>query len=442
MKLSAHCDVMDSNPTANRTLEDLRMSVAGLYERNACEGYSPLEDAHYCYVKPSPKKYPFQWFWDTFFHVFVLTSMGMNEVAQRNIRSLFLLQRDDGFVGHMIFWKRVFPTHLWDVLQAHPTWRQLRPHMSAVLQPCFAAQALERLQTAQPDPMFVGEMLPSIESYIEYVWLERRIEESGLLSIISPVESGMDYKPSFDGELGCKDCGHGKLLYRSATRADLRNFLRGYDVDRIRNARGSFIVQETTFNVAFALDLLALARLERAAGQHEEAAITEERASRLQAAIFEHLYDPEREAFFDHARGTRIPVLTVTTFFPLALPDCPAAIADRVLQRYFDDPASFALPYPLPTVPQSEPSFLQEDTWFLWRGPTWMMPNWLVHRALCTRGDRARAERLLRSSFALIERGGFREYYDPITGEGRGERDFTWAGLVLDMQRTHNEHFG
>jgi len=29
---------------------------------------------------------------------------------------------------------------------------------------------------------------------------------------------------------------------------------------------------------------------------------------------------------------------------------------------------------------------------------------------------------------------GFREYYNPFTGEGMGARGFTWGGLVLDME--------
>jgi hypothetical protein len=30
-------------------------------------------------------------------------------------------------------------------------------------------------------------------------------------------------------------------------------------------------------------------------------------------------------------------------------------------------------------------------------------------------------------------RVGFREYYDPIHGDGLGAKDFTWSGLLIDM---------
>ena len=30
-------------------------------------------------------------------------------------------------------------------------------------------------------------------------------------------------------------------------------------------------------------------------------------------------------------------------------------------------------------------------------------------------------------------REGLREYYDPLTGEGLGARDFAWTSLILEM---------
>lgn len=115
------------------------------------EGYSALLDAHYCYVMPSRNRYQFQWFWDTCFHVFILCSLGEVEIAKRNMFSLFRMQEDDGFVGHMIFWKQVLPHRLSDVLQARPKFQTLRPHMSALVQPPLVAQAVKRIyETSHP----------------------------------------------------------------------------------------------------------------------------------------------------------------------------------------------------------------------------------------------------------------------------------------------------
>ena len=61
------------------------------------------------------------------------------------------------------------------------------------------------------------------------------------------------------------------------------------------------------------------------------------------------------------------------------------------------------------------------------------MNNWFLFYAMKSRGFDAQADRLRRSLHGLIERGGFREYYDPYTGEGHGAHDFTWSGLLVDM---------
>lgn len=39
----------------------------------------------------------------------------------------------------------------------------------------------------------------------------------------------------------------------------------------------------------------------------------------------------------------------------------------------------------------------------------------------------------------LIGKSGFREYYNPFTGEGYGAHDFTWSGLVADMMAMERE---
>jgi hypothetical protein len=44
-----------------------------------------------------------------------------------------------------------------------------------------------------------------------------------------------------------------------------------------------------------------------------------------------------------------------------------------------------------------------------------------------------RLRRLRRSLSTLVEKSGFRKYYDPISGEGRGALEFTWSGLIVDM---------
>jgi hypothetical protein len=44
------------------------------------------------------------------------------------------------------------------------------------------------------------------------------------------------------------------------------------------------------------------------------------------------------------------------------------------------------------------------------------------------------AEELRRRTLALVDNGGFSEYFSPLTGDGYGADDFSWtAALVLDL---------
>jgi hypothetical protein len=34
---------------------------------------------------------------------------------------------------------------------------------------------------------------------------------------------------------------------------------------------------------------------------------------------------------------------------------------------------------------------------------------------------------------AAVAREGLREYYDPMTGEGMGAREFAWSALIMEL---------
>jgi glycogen debranching enzyme len=72
-----------------------------------------------------------------------------------------------------------------------------------------------------------------------------------------------------------------------------------------------------------------------------------------------------------------------------------------------------------------------------WRGPVWLVINYMIADGLPAAGERDVAEKITRSSLDLITRSGFAEYYDPLSGEPCGGSRFTWtAAMVIEFLGT------
>lgn len=427
----------DARHSAAPALGEIPERLRQLLLHNTKEGYSRLLNRHYCYVAPALGTYQYQWFWDACFHVIMFARLGELELAKRDLRSLFEMQEDNGFVGHMIYWKRALPHHVADVIQSRPSLRAVRPHMSALIQPPVAARALLALYEACGDRVFLGELYAKIRRYHEWLASNRDFDGDGLLSIISPFESGMDWKPTYDAVLGhaprtTPSRFRGSSLYWKVMAVDASNFLCGYDLPRIRR-RHRFIVKDAGFNAMYACDLQAMESLARIIG--DDPGHFARRRAKLAEGMMKVLYDPATQAFLDvqEPGSRRIPVLTPTIFFPLAIDLIPQEVAAAVVARHLRAGGPFDLPWPLPTVDVHDPAFHRGQTPFLWRGPTWALVNWFLYKTFAARGMSSLADSLRTSLAGLVARSGFREYYDPVSGEGLGAREFTWSGLLIDM---------
>jgi hypothetical protein len=100
------------------------------------------------------------------------------------------------------------------------------------------------------------------------------------------------------------------------------------------------------------------------------------------------------------------------------------------LLRHLTNPDEFWLRFPIPSLPRSSRYFRAEPQGLLWRGPTWMNGNWLIVQGLRRHGYGELADAVARSSRELAERSGFWEYYNPLTGVGGGEKDFSGSALA------------
>jgi len=166
--------------------------------------------------------------------------------------------------------------------------------------------------------------------------------------------------------------------------------------------------------------LRALARLCRIAGFPEgEAYECEQRYVRVRDALVAKCWDEEAAAFWDLSglrSETPQKVLTFSIFFPIILPDLDRKIVRALVERHLLNEKEFWLPYPIPTVAATEPSF--DPAWktnTTWRGPTWVNVNWYLYWGLRQHGFEDVAEELRSRTISMIASGGVREFFDPRT---------------------------
>jgi len=108
--------------------------------------------------------------------------------------------------------------------------------------------------------------------------------------------------------------------------------------------------------------------------------------------------------------------------------------ARRLVEEHLLNEREFWLPYPVPSVAATEPSFDPEHhTGVTWRGPTWVNVNWYLYWGLRGHGYTGVASELARRTLAMVAQGGIREHFNPYTAAGQGAPDFGWTTLVLDL---------
>jgi Glycosyl hydrolase family 63 C-terminal domain len=380
----------------------------------------------YRFSVPSVRSYPFQWFWDSCFHAIVWSRFDRERAADE-LRGLLAWQRDDGFIPHVVFWDRsqIRLGRVWHHLES----RGRLPRTTEYVQPPVLAQAVERIGGD-----FARETLPAVAAFYRYLARERDPDGDGLVSIIAQFESGLDYSPVY-GEGTRIPRRDPVSIYVHSRRPEVVNKLLGFDLGRIFRYTDHHH-EDVLFNSIYADGLRALARL--AGDDTELEAWATATADRVTAALVARSWDEKAGLFFNLVgrREKRMTHRTIISLLPLLLPDLPGGIAERLVGQLADE-RTFWTPWPVPSVPRDDPSFVPDShVWgirLIWRGPCSMNTNWLLAQGLRRHGRGDLAEEIAARSRQLVEHGGFNEFYDPLTGHPVGAADFGWATLAADL---------
>ncbi|HLZ73270.1 MAG TPA: hypothetical protein VKV26_25480 [Dehalococcoidia bacterium] len=409
--------------TNTADIERLKREAAQILAENRRTGHAAWNGQDYAYVVPSAGSYPFQWFWDSCFHAIALTHVNLGW-AKDEIETLLKGAQPGGFIPHQILWEK----DRYPEAAARQSEKFGDRYTSSSIQPPVLGTALERVFRATNDRTFLKRCLPPVMAF--YGWLAdvRDPDGDGLIAIIQPDESGADASPKFDPlmEFPKNNDDLVRWIEKLYTRYQPLRF-----DDRAILALDLFNVEEVLTNTCYILGLEALGRLCEGAEAREFA----ERAARVQRALVERCYDAAAGAFFDLAGRAETPLrtLTITSLAPLALPGLDRAIVERLV-AHLVDADEFALPFPVPSVSRAEPTFMPGNArGFIWRGPSWINSNWLIGEGLRTHGYEELRRRITDRSCAMLLQSGFREYFNPFTGEGHGSRNHSWSTLILDM---------
>jgi glycogen debranching enzyme len=404
------------------------------------------------FTKPGPHQYPHQWNWDS-----ALIALGLSHFdlprAQAEIRALLSGQWRDGMLPHVIYHDSAtdyFPG---------PAFWQIEGSRNApgvattgITQPPLLATIVRMIHERTPVRDFVREVYGPLLGWHRWLHTARDIDGSGIPCLIHPWESGTDDSPRWLHAMAAitpKDVppyGRGDTRHVAAAerpyQADYDRFVHLIDVfRRLRYepqallARSPFLVQDVLFSSILYRadqDLRALG-LELGQPVDEITGWLEQVRGHFDARF----WDERAGLYFDYDRraGAPIRVGTATTFLPLYAGLADAGQARRLVEVHMENPSEYApgeiIRYRLTTTSLGEPTW---DGRRYWRGPVWIILNWLVADGLRRYGYDDLADTLVRDSLTLLTLSGFREYYDPRDGAGLGSTAFSWsAALALEF---------
>jgi len=397
------------------------------------------------YTVPTHGLYPFQWNWDS-----CLTALGLSYMdesrAWMEIETLFNHQWADGMVPHIIFHKPddgYFPgPDVWSTGQKVPT--------SGITQPAVAGFAVNRLFERAENRQLAEEkarlLLPKIAAWHDWFYANRDPHQTGLVAIIHPWESGRDNSVDWDvafervpteGVMPFvrRDTQHADPDHRP-TQAQYERYIwlvqlfrsLGWDNAKLHDA-SPFQIVDPGFNAILIRSCADLAKLAAILGEDSLAAKAQKQAEDGLAAL-ETLWSDAHQQYLclDRAVGELVDSLSVggllAAFAPLPAKRI-TALAARLEE--IGKQAKYL-------VPSHDLNDVKFDQLRYWRGPAWLIVNYMIADGMNNAGQNEMVSRIRNDSLQLIEHSGFAEYYGPLDGTACGGDQFSWtAAMVMEF---------
>ncbi len=430
--------------------------------RDAATAVLAANDRGGLYTVPGAKLYPHQWLWDSCFIAIGLRHVDVGR-AQTEIMSLLRGQWSNGMLPNIIF------NDDRKYIQDRNAWRSwispLSPDSvatSGITQPPVLAEAVVRIGeklNVSDRRAWYKSVWPALLAYHSWLYDERDPHNEGLVLQIHPWEVGMDNTPPWMAYLHDHQLpGWIRVIeklkltglvgtFRRDTQTipmderfetieilalfDTQRRLRrkAYDIHKILD-HSLFLIEDVAFNAIFIRANQQLRVIARSLDR-KIPDVLDERMQRTEET-FEQLWDEYSQQYYsrDFITHSLLKEPSVATLLPLYAGSISPERA-ALLVKLIENDQAFGPAFPLPTTTVG-------SKWFqpmrYWQGPTWMNINWMVIDGLKRYGYHDHAAALTDLSLEMVQKSGFAEYFDPITGEPLGTDNFSWtAALALDL---------
>lgn len=392
------------------------------------------------YTVPTHGLYPFQWNWDSAFVALGFAEFDRDR-AWQELETLISGQWQNGMIPHIIFHQEdegYFPgPAVWQTGES--------PATSAITQPPVMASILLKLwQDEGADPNNKRMLALYQAALRSHRWFHKYRDplENGLVMAVHNWETGRDNSSEWDEALARVDISQIQSYLRRDTGhvdADMRPTSDEYDryvaiLEFGRNC--GWDPQEIADNGPFRMidvgmsmmllranhDLLILAQ---AIGDSSVIIELEERIALSEIGI-EWLWNDDVSSYCsrDVVSGKSSGLVTSASF--LAFYAKAGHAHHQQLLKTLESVAG-SCKFLLPSLKWGSRSY---DHKRYWRGPIWLVVNYMVSIGLLEHDQINWAHRINKDTLSLIEKSGFYESFSPETGAGTGGTDFSWTAAI------------